>query len=203
MNKVITIIIAFYPVIFLAQNIEIGAGVGTGAFYFIEEADNNVFTAYDSPLSIYFDLKYKFDDRIDGLKLRLQNTSVNVVGEDYQTRARLDGIVESFTFSLLYERLRSDKIFNIGYHAGFGYTQQDFTQIKNRNLPALEDRFISATAAAVYSLRLKEKLRLKLETGMLWTDVSNSFRGSRNWQTAGEDLSFLVQIGVSYAFDKK
>ncbi len=112
-------------------------------------------------------------------------------------------LVETFTFSLLYERLRSDKKFNIGYHFGLGYTQQDFTQIKNRNIPAREDRFISATAAAIYSLRLNEKLRLKLETGVLWTDVSNSFRGSSNWQTAGEDVSFLVQLGISYAFGNK
>ncbi len=96
MNKITTIIIAFFSVISIAQNIEIGAGAGTGAFYFIEESDNSVETAYDSPSSIYFDLKYNFEERIDGLKLRLQNTSVNIVGEDYQTRATLDGTGGNF-----------------------------------------------------------------------------------------------------------
>jgi hypothetical protein len=182
------------------QRIEIGAGAGSGAFYMIEEGDSNVNTSYDAPASLYLDLTYHFAERIDGLKFRLQNTSVNVVGNDYQTLARLDGMVESFTFSLLYERLRSDKLFNIGYHAGLGYTQQDFTQIKNTNNPALEDRFVSTTAAAIYSLRLSDQLRLKLETGILWTDVSNTFRGSDNWQTAGEDVSFLAQLGMSYKF---
>jgi hypothetical protein len=183
-----------------AQTIEIGAGIGTGAFYFIEEADNNVATAYDSPASLYLDVKYNFKDRIDAVKLRVQNTSVNIVGEDYQTAAPLDGMVETFTTSLLYERLRADKMFNIGYHFGMGLTQQEFKQQKNTNLRALENRFMSLTFGGLYSLRLHEKLRLNFETAVLWTDPINSFRGSENWQTAGEDISFLVQIGISYRF---
>jgi hypothetical protein len=143
-----------------AQTIEIGAGIGTGAFYFIEEADNNVATAYDSPASLYLDVKYNFKDRIDAVKLRVQNTSVNIVGEDYQTAAPLDGMVETFTTSLLYERLRADKMFNIGYHFGMGLTQQEFKQQKNTNLRALENRFMSLTFGGLYSLRLHEKLRL-------------------------------------------
>jgi hypothetical protein len=75
--------------------------------------------------------------------------------------------------------------------------------MRNRNNPSLEDRFMSATLGAVYSLRLNNNLRLNFETGILWTDPVNTFRGSRNWQTAGEDISLLLQVGVSYSFNKK
>lgn len=185
----------------IAQTFEIGAGAGTGSFYFIEDLDNNAVADYDSPASLYLDVKYNFKDRIDGLKLRLQNTSVNVVGNDYQTLAPIDGTIESFTTSLLYERLRADKVFNIGYHAGMGMTLQEFVPVKNTNRPALQDRFMSITFGGVYSLRLQDKLRLNLETAVLWTDPINTFRGPDNWQTAGEDLSFLAQIGISYKFN--
>ena len=193
-----------FPLVSFAQSIEIGAGGGTGAFYFVEEADNSVFTAYDSPASMYFDIKYSFEDKIEGIKLRVQSTSVNVVGEDYQTGIALDGLVQNLTWSLLYERLRSDKIFNIGYNAGLGHTVQTFDLQKNTTTPALVDRFMSITGGGIFTLRLHKDFRLRAETGLLWTDPINSFRGSENWQTAGEDLSFLVQVGLSYRlFGKK
>ncbi len=190
----------FFSSVLTAQSFEIGAGAGTGAFYMIEEADNNVITAYDSPAALFFDVKYNFKDRIDGVKLRFQNTRVNIVGQDYQTAAPLNGYVTSFTTSLLYERLRADKTFNIGYHFGMGFTQQDFIQQKNTSLPVIESRFTSITGGVVYSLRLQENLRLNLNTDLLWTDPLNSLNGSENWQTAGEDLSLLIQLGVSYRF---
>lgn len=184
----------------IAQTFEIGAGAGTGAFYFIEEIDANAVAAYNSPASLYLDVKYNFKDRMDGLKLRLQNTSVNVVGNDYQTLATIDGTVEMFTTFLLYERLRSDKKFNVGYHAGMGITHQEFVRIKNMNLLPRENKFMSLSFGGIFSLRLNQNLRFNLNTGLLWTDPINTFRGSDNWQTAGEDLSFLAQIGVSYKF---
>lgn len=101
MKKYILIVAGFTTLMAPAQTFEIGAGAGTGAYYIIEEADNNAITAYDSPASMFVDVKYNFKDRIDGVKLRIQNTSVNVVGEDYQTAVPLDGIVETFTTSLL------------------------------------------------------------------------------------------------------
>ena len=200
MKKIALFLFGLLSLMTTAQTFEIGAGLGTGAFYFIEEADNNVVTAFDSPASLYMDIKYNFKDRIDGLKLRVQNTSVNIVGLDYQTQAPLDGTIETFTTSLLYERLRANKKFNIGYHVGMGMTLQEFVQLKNQNMPALQDRFMSLTFGGVYSLRLHEKLRLNFETSVLWTDPINSFRGSDNWQTAGEDISLLAQMGLSYRF---
>ena len=200
MIKYFSILVSLLSLTATAQSLEVGAGAGTGAFYFIEEADNSVVTAFDSPASIYLDIKYNFKERIDGLKLRLQNTSVNIVGEDYQTGAPLDGTVETFTTSILYERLRSDKVFNIGYNVGLGFTQQDFIQIKNRNNAPIEDRFMSISLNGIFSVWLQENLRLNANTGLIWTDPISTFKGAENWQTAGEDISLLAQIGVSYTF---
>ncbi|WP_194852037.1 hypothetical protein [Nonlabens antarcticus] len=200
MRKITAILILFISVITTAQSFEIAGGLGTGAFYFIEEVDNSVNTTYESPASLYFDLKYNFKDRIDGIKLRVQSTSVNIDGQDYQTGVALDGNVETFTTLLMYERLRSDKVFNIGYQMGMGLTQQEFIRQKNSNIQPLEEKFMSVTFGGLYSIRLHEKLRLNLETAIFWTDPINTFRGSKNWQTAGEDISFLAQLGVSYNF---
>jgi len=200
MKKYILIVAGFTTLMAPAQTFEIGAGAGTGAYYIIEEADNNAITAYDSPASMFVDVKYNFKDRIDGVKLRLQNTSVHILGRDYQTGTALDGRIESFTTSLLYERLRTDRVFNVGYHFGMGVTQQHFKQVISNGIPAVQDRFMSLTFGGIYALRIHEHLHLNLETGILWTDPINGFRGSENWQTAGEDISFLAQLGLSYRF---
>jgi hypothetical protein len=200
MKKHILLLMGFATLIANGQTFEIGAGAGTGAYYIIEDADNAAIIAYDSPASLFVDVKYNFKGRIDGVKLRLQNMSVHVLGMDYQTGVLLDGRVESFTTSLLYERLRTDRVFNVGYYFGMGVTQQDFKQVISNSIPAVQDRFMSLTFGGVYALRIQENLHLNLETGFLWTDPINSFRDSENWQTAGEDLSFLAQLGLSYRF---
>lgn len=200
MKKILSIILGVTALCATGQTIEIGAGAGTGSFYFIENIDRKAQTSFNGAASLFVDVKYSFKDRIDGIKLRLQNTSVNLEGFDYQTGARLDGIVETFTTSLLYERLRSDKVFNIGYHFGMGLTHQEFIGIQHRGIPIQQDRFMSITLGGIYSLRLHEKLRLNIETAMLWTDPINTFRGANDWQTAGEDISLLGQVGVSYRF---
>lgn len=185
----------------LAQNLEIAAGAGSGAYYIFEEADDNSNISYDGAASLYLDLKYNFNN-IEGLKLRLLNTSTSLKGQDYQTRSPLDGTVDTYSFLMLYERLRTDKKFNVGYNFGLGHTIQNLNRAKNIPATAVEDRFMSVNLAGVFSVRLNNSLRLNAETGLLWTDPINTFRGSYDWQTAGEDLSFLVQVGLSYPFLK-
>ena len=190
------------PFLGFSQSFEIGAGAGTGAFYFFESIDDNVDMDYSNAASIYVDAKYNFKDRYDGIKLRLQNTSVDLDGNDYQQGLRIDGNVETFTIALLYERLKSDKNFNIGYNFGVGHTVESLEPIRNQRGLDFEERFMNVSGAGIFSFRLNDTLRLRGETGLLWTDPVNTFRGSENWQTAGEDLSFLVQIGISYLFLK-
>ncbi len=59
---------------------------------------------------------------------------------------------------------------------------------------------MSITFGGAFSLRLYEKPRLILETALLWTDPITTLRGSENWQTVGEDISFPGQMGISYRF---
>lgn len=199
MNKSILLVFTLVSMYTAAQTIEIGAGAGTGSYFFIEELDANVDNSYAGAASLFVDLKYNFKDRIDGLKLRFQNTSVNIVGFEYQTNESIDAIIETFTTSILYERLRSDKAFNVGYNFGVGITKQEI-EFRRNPFSQRQNSFASITAGGIYSLRLHDKLRLNLETGLLWTDPINTFRGPDNWKTAGEDLSFLAQVGVAYKF---
>ena len=185
----------------LAQNIDIGAGAGSGSFYLIEELDDNARTSFESPASLYLDMKYNFND-VEGLKLRMLHSSVLVQGQDYQSGLSLNGSVDAFNFLLLYERLRADKKFNMGYNFGLGHTIQNFNRNTRSGANDVQDRFMSLNFAGIGSLQLSDRLRLKGEVGFLWTDPINSLRGSDYWQTAGEDLSFLVQLGLSYSFLK-
>lgn len=199
MTKYLFLVFSLVSIYTQAQTIEIGVGAGTGPYFFIEEFDPNVDNSYDGAASLYVDIKYNFKDRIDGLKLRFQNTSVQIEGLEYQTNEPINAIVETFTTSLLYERLRSDKAFNVGYNFGVGMTKQEIEFSRNP-FSQRQNSFASVTAGGIFSFRLHEKLRLNLETGLLWTDPINTFRGPDNWETAGEDLSFLAQVGVSYKF---
>ncbi|ARN76666.1 hypothetical protein BST97_00855 [Nonlabens spongiae] len=185
----------------LAQNIEIGAGAGSGAFYLIEEIDDNSRAIYEGPASLYMDFKYNFNG-VEGVKLRMLHTSVMVEGQDYQSGLSLNGTVDAFSFLLLYERLRADKKFNVGYNFGLGHTIQNFNRNTRSGANDVQDRFMSLNFTGIASLQLSDRLRLKGEAGFLWTDPINSLRGSDYWQTAGEDLSFLVQLGLSYSFLK-
>ena len=183
----------------LSQNIEIGAGAGSGSFYLLEELDDNARASYEGSASLYMDFKYNFNE-VEGLKLRILHTSVMVEGQDYQSGLSLNGTVDAFNFLLLYERLRADKQFNVGYNFGLGHTIQNFNRNTRSGANDVQDRFMSLNFAGIGSLQLSDRLRLKGEAGFLWTDPINSLRGSDYWQTAGEDLSFLVQIGLSYSF---
>ncbi len=185
----------------LAQNIEIGAGAGSGSFYLIEELDDNARTSFEAPASLYMDVKYNFNE-VEGLKLRVLHSSVLVQGQDYQSGISLNGSVDAFSFLLLYERLRADKKFNVGYNLGLGHTIQNFNRNTRSGANDVQDRFMSFNFAGIGSLQLNDRLRLKGEAGFLWTDPINSLRGSDYWQTAGEDLSFIVQVGLSYTFLK-
>lgn len=192
--------ILFISSVLTAQSFEIGAGAGTGAFYMIENADDNVNLSYTNEASIYVDLKYTFKDRNDGFKLRFQNMHVEINGTEYLSNVVLSGSVETFTTLLLYEFMPTEKNFNIGYNFGLGFTKQEYERFPSVIQFAPQDNYMSVAAGAITALKLNEKLFLRLETGLLWTDPINSFKGPANFQTAGEDLSLLVQLGLSYRF---
>ncbi|PCH77058.1 MAG: hypothetical protein COB98_04535 [Flavobacteriaceae bacterium] len=65
-------------------------------------------------------------------------------------------------------------------------------------MPSIDTLFMSVVFLGVISRKLKENLFLQIEPGFVWTDPVGMFRSRGNWQVAGEDLNFLVQIGIKY-----
>ena len=57
---------------------------------------------------------------------------------------------------------------------------------------------MSAAVSGLISAKATERVFIQLIPSLLWTDPANSFRSSDKWNIAGEDLSFLAQIGVMY-----
>jgi hypothetical protein len=182
----------------IAQTLEISGGAGTGAFYFGEEADNSISNGFDHHRSLYIDITYRKENTPNALKLRFQQTAVDIEGLEYRTNRTLDGSIETFSTALMYERLRFNRNINLGYQIGVGFTQEDFVVNKSISATPEQDRFASIILGAVATTRLSDKFRLNLELTGLWTDPLNTLRGSDNWQTGGEDISFILQAGISY-----
>jgi hypothetical protein len=182
----------------IAQTLEISGGAGTGAFYFGEEADNSIANSFDNHRSLYFDLTYRKENTPNALKLRFQQTAVDIEGLEYRTNRTLDGSIETFSTALMYERLRFNRNINLGYQIGVGFTQEDFVVNKSISATPEQDRFASVILGTVATTRLSDNFRLNLELTGLWTDPLNTLRGSDNWQTGGEDISFILQAGISY-----
>lgn len=191
----LTLLLSFSSI---AQTLELSAGAGTGAFYFGEEADNSIPNGFDHHRSLYFDITYRKENTPNALKLRFQQTAVDIEGLEYQTNRPLDGTIETFTTALIFERLKFNRKVNVGYQLGMGLTQEDFVVNRNINSIPEQDRFASIIIGTVATTRLSERFRLNLELTGLWTDPLNTLRGSDNWQTAGEDISFILQAGISY-----
>lgn len=181
-----------------AQSLEVGAGLGTGYFYFGEEVDNAAQTSFKNHRSLYFDLAYRIPESANAFKLRFQQTAVDVVGKEYRTQRPLDGSVETFTTAIVYERLNFNKRVNLGYQLGMGFTQEDLVVNTALNTVPERDRFTSVLIGAVASTDLSYRLRLNVELTGLWTDPLNTIRSSDQWQTAGEDISFILQAGLSF-----
>ncbi|MGB5983307.1 MAG: hypothetical protein WBG46_14290 [Nonlabens sp.] len=190
--------ILIFPIISFAQSVEIGAGAGGGALYLLEDIDTNTDIDFSSAGTLYVDLKYNFADRPDGIKLRYQSMSALVYGRTYLANQFIDGKVEGQTFSLLYERLRSHQTINFGFNAGLGHTIETLNLVPRPGTYLREINYATLSGAGILSYQLNDALSLRAEMGFLWTDPINTFRGSENWQTAGEDVSLLLQFGITY-----
>lgn len=183
-----------------AQALTIAAGGGAGKAYIFEDADAASDVEYSSAISLFMEAGYQFDDSNNRLKIRLQQMQADIGGQDFRTNESVSGLLDTFTVLMMFESLSADRAFNLGYQYGMGYSLQQLETSPGIMAVVAEDRFMSLMGSAIASFRLKESLCLKLEIIGFWTDPISTVRGNDLWQTAGEDLSLLAQIGISYRF---
>ncbi len=198
MHRLLIFAAFFISSLLQAQTFEIGLGGGTGTFYIFEEGDGNVDNSFTSASTFFADAKYILADQKNGLKLRMQMTSTQIAGEDYQTRNFTNGYIDAITTSLLYERLNTEREMALGYFLGAGHTVQTFDRLASSTYTIPDNRYMSITAGGVLQYTSPSGIGLWLEPSIQWADPINSLRDSSDWQTGGEDVNFMVQVGVSY-----
>ncbi|SFU45898.1 hypothetical protein SAMN05216480_10476 [Pustulibacterium marinum] len=185
-----------------AQELSVEFGGGTGQAYVYEDADDGVDVSYAVPFSAYAAITYHKPEQYFGMSLRLQYMNAGIEGEDWQQGlSTMKGDVTAFSTFVLLEHLKTNNTWNFGYHFGMGYT----TEQLRKNLALQEgittSRYMSLMGAGVVSYELSPSVSFRLAPTLLWTDPVNSLRDSSLWQLAGDDLSWLVQIGVAYHFN--
>ncbi|WP_124979795.1 hypothetical protein [Nonlabens xiamenensis] len=186
------------PLSIYAQSFEIAAGAGSGAFYFGEDVVDDLSVDFSNHQSLYAELGYQFKESPGVLKLRFQNANADVIGREYRTARSLDGSISTFTTALMYERIQRKNKVDLGYQLGLGYTIEELVFDSSNPFVKQEDKFMSIIVGGVASTKLNDKLDLNLELNALWTDPINTLGGADDWRTGGEDVSFLLQLGLSY-----
>ena len=181
-----------------SQNFDIGFGLGTGTSYIYENMDKTVDIKYSPSFSSYVDLKYSPISSYFDLKLNFQYINTGISGLNWESNAPINGEVSSFTSFILLEHLNVKKIWNFGYNLGFGYTTENYIELLDQRTQSEFRKFMSITISGLISIKISEKVSIQLIPSLLWTDPANTFRSSDKWYIAGEDLSFLTQVGFEY-----
>ncbi|WP_417610942.1 hypothetical protein [Owenweeksia hongkongensis] len=181
-----------------AQHFDVGFGLGTGASYIFENRDQSIDITYSAPFSSYASLKYTPQNSYFDLKLNFQYANSGIQGENWKTRKAIDGEVSSMTTSLMLEHLTGNQRWNFGYNFGFGYTTENYIENLEFRSQSEFRKYMSVTLSGVLAVNVSEKLSIQLIPVLFWSDPANSFRTSNHWYIAGEDLSFLAQIGFVY-----
>jgi len=181
-----------------AQNVALGFAIGSGSAYYFENMDQGINVNFSSPIAMRFDIKYLPPNSYFDIKLRFQYLNSAISGQNWKTGNFMNGEVSTLTSLIILEHINNSKTLNFGYNFGLGYTKQNFLEnLEYPTNPVLRN-FVSANFSGLLSTKINKKLSIHLEPSLFWTDLVNTFRGAKNWQVAGEDLSFLLQLGIEY-----
>lgn len=199
MKKILSLTIALISFNLHAQDIEFGISSGTGFAYIVENSDKSVDVNYRSPFVISSSLKYIPKNSNLGLKLVYQNLESKVHGVDWQYgsffRIPFEGSVENRTLVLGIEYIKEVNKLNFGYHIGVGHTNERIN-FDQRGINYRQNSFMVLNLGGLMQYSLTQNLSLTAEQSFLWNDPIRSF--SNYYKLAGEDLSFLIQIGIKY-----
>ncbi|MDT0676711.1 hypothetical protein [Autumnicola musiva] len=200
--KKITLLLTFVLLSFTkgkAQTFELGFGIGSGTAYLVENLDDGIDIDYSTPLSSYVDLKYSKSDKYFGAKLRLQYLNAGIRGSNWKgLNYNINGEVTSLTTLILLEHLKCNSKWNSGYNFGLGYTNQTFKPDLVNSINNIESTYLSINISGILNRKINENFSFQIEPNLMWTDPINSLRNREKWQIAGEDISMLIQLGLTY-----
>lgn len=182
-----------------AQSLSAGFDFGGGASYIVEHLQNDSYTNYSGSITASANVKFTPKDSYFGLRLNL--LSVNTL---FESNIPFWGIythgeVSSTTTSILLEHLSETKKWNLGYHFGLGYTNENYHEIDGKTTSSDIRNFMSLTVGGILAYQVSERSSINLTPSVLWTDPINTLR-SDNWQHGREDISAFIQLGYTYRF---
>ena len=193
-------IIIFYLLISslsFSQSLEVGAGVGTGSTYIVENSDKSVNINYKTPSSIYTDLKYIPSHSNIGVMLRYQYTNTSVNGQKwFEVNQNFNAIVGDNSLFLLIEYIKTnEQKVSFGGNAGLGYTKQTIN-FTDENY-SIENSFPSVNISGIVNYRFSNKFSIKLQPTFQFFDPISGMK-IKQYNFAKEDIHFLALLGVSY-----
>lgn len=199
MKKIFLLSIVLISTNLYSQEIEFGISSGTGFAYMVENSDKSVNINYQSPFVISSSLKYVPKNLNVGIKLVYQNLDSKIQGVDWHYRynfgAPFKGSVENRTLIVGIEYIKENKKLNFGYNVGIGQTNEriNFDELAIINE---QNSFMVLNFGGLITYPINQNFSLSLEPSFLWNDPINSF--SKYYRLAGEDINFLVQMGIKY-----
>lgn len=172
-----------------SQILEGQVGMGSGLMNLVEQFEG-------SPSSFSLPFSYAF-----GLSMAENDSSLALIVLYNQLEYRIQSelFVPNQVVSLRSFQLGVEKI-NRSENTAFGYKATTGIGVEHRNPFSDKEPFICLSASMLISQRITDKLRFEAQPGLYWADIANSLRGSSYWDTAGEDVSLIVNVGLRYRF---
>ncbi|MFV0591640.1 MAG: hypothetical protein ACK5M7_09665 [Draconibacterium sp.] len=204
MKKLFGIILLLFGIFIAAnaQKISVGYGLGSGSMFLFEKNDNAVDISYAAPFASFVNFKYMPESVPINVKIEWQYLNTGITGTNWMSHNAVDGEVSSLTTLLIFEYLKNEKKLNFGGHIGIGYSHENYIEnLELRTAKTDKRNFMSISIAGIASLKMSDRFSLQFIPSLLWSDPVNSFRDSSQWNIAGEDLSFLAQVGFSYTLN--
>ncbi len=116
---------------------------------------------------------------------------------NFNTNLPLDEEVSTFSTFLALEHISEYRLSDIGFSFGLGYTIENITS-NFSTIPDRQNKYASVKLEGVLRKSLNENIAINLRPILFWSDPYHSFNSS-DWGVAREDLSILVNLGVSYS----
>ena len=184
----------------VSQGFDLALSFGTGMNNIVERYDNTINIKYSLPFSTTYEIKYVLNDAYFYPNLKFAYINSSISGTNWETNTNIDGEVSSLTTYLLLEHFKENKSINQGYNFGLGYTSENYIENLERGKQSESRKFISVLVSTFLAHKFTDKITAKLEANIIWADPVNTFRGKSKWYIAGEDISFLIYLGIVYHF---
>ncbi|MBL0288224.1 MAG: sterol desaturase family protein [Bacteroidetes bacterium] len=206
-KKVITIVLFLFTVTkhLQAQNIELNTSLGLSKPYIIEsiEEQKDLKIGYAPILSIAVKYKPKVESKW-GLLLSLQHFETRAKGITKISQTSVDGFISNTSFLLISEKenpLKRNRNWNFIYSYGFGLSSENY--VIEAEAEPRKNTYLSITTYAGLSRKINDRVNFRITDGLLFTDFIKGIHylfGNWKGQSAGEDISNHLLIGLNYKF---